>query len=143
MTALTVTQNVVVNSATHRQVQYTILAPTSPSQATNTILYDPTTTPWTTSGAYVGTKIRSANVTSSCQGASGTQAALSLVWDASTPVVACSIPVNSSTSLLDAFGTYAPIPNAGGSGVTGKIGFTSLGLLAGDTVTILLDIING
>lgn len=142
MTALVVTSNVLVNSATHRQVHITILAPATPDQATNTAIYDPTTTPWTSSGAYVGTKIRSLKVWSSIQGALGTQAALSLVWDASSPVLAFSIPCNSSAEFQGNELLPAIIPNKGGSGVTGKIGFTSLGMVVGDSVTILLDITN-
>jgi hypothetical protein len=142
MTALTVTVTPLINGPVHRQVHVTILAPTSPAQATNTAIYDPTTTPWTTSGAYVGTKIRAISVFSSIQGASGTQAALSLVWDANTPVVAFSIPCNSSAELRGLELLPAVVPNSGGTGVSGKIGFTSLGMVAGDTVTIILDIIN-
>lgn len=143
MTALTVTSVPLINGPVYRQVYVTILAPSSPAQATNTTIYDPTTTPYTTSGAYVATKIRAINVFSSIQGAAGTQAALSIVWDASTPVVAFSIPCNSSSELRGREFLPAVIPNQGGTGVTGKIGFTSLGMVAGDSVTIVLDIING
>ena len=145
MAALTITQNVLINSATRRQIQYTVLTPATPTQASNTILYDPTASPFSTAGAYVGTKIRGVKVASSTQGASGTQASCYLTFDASTPVVACSIPCNSAFSYhsSDKDMSSAIIPNSGGSGVTGKIGLTTNGLVAGDTITIILDIING
>ena len=142
MTAFTITSAALINSATHRQVYVTVSVPSTPSQATNTIIYDPTTTPYTNSGAYVGTRIRAARVTSSSGGS--TTASIQLNWDASTPVVALSIPVNSHfcfNSVDDDI--FQPLMNQGGTGVSGKIGLTTLGLVQGDSITILLDIING
>jgi hypothetical protein len=137
----TITIAPLINSATHRAVYVTVSAGAATTQLTNSIIYDPTTTPWTNSGAYVGTKIRVVSVTSSVQ--SGTSLPqISLDWDASTPVTAVSIPCNSHFC-VDTIKHFAPLPNQGGTGVTGKIGLTTLGLVAGDTITILLEIING
>ena len=144
-TAVTVTSVPIINSATHRQVYATVSVPTTPTEPSDVIIYDPTAATYTNTGAYVATKIRGAKVASSCQGLSGTGANISLVWDASSPVVALSIPSNNSFSYESSVGNclWQPLPNQGGSGVTGKIGLTASGLVAGDSITIILDIING
>jgi len=144
MTALTITSGVLNNGAQRRQLYVTVQTPATPTQATNTIIYDPTTTPWTNGGPYVATKIRAIKTASSIQGTAGVPGAAYLTWDASTPVTAYSIPANNEANLEAALDElWIPLPNQGGSGVTGKIGLTTLGLVQGDTLTILLDLING
>lgn len=144
-TPLVITSQVLNNGATKRQLYVTVLAPATPAQAANTIIYDPTTTPWTTTSAYISTSIRSVRTSSSVQGTSGTGSGAYLTWDASTPTCAYSIPDNNEVSFESAPGCqiWNVLTNTGGSGVTGKIGLTTAGLVAGDTITILLDLING
>jgi hypothetical protein len=144
MTALTINSTPLKNGVNKRQLYVTVLVPATPTQASNTIIYDPTTTPWTTSGAYVGTKIRGVRAMTSVQGTAGTQAAIYLTWDASTPVVAVAIPCNNEICYDSQVNNelFTPLTNLGGTGVTGKIGITTAGLVAGDAITLVLDLLN-
>lgn len=139
--ANTITKTVLNNGAYRRLLYVTVKS--DGTQETNTIIYDPTASPYTTSGAYIATKIRSIYSTGSCGGTTGVNAQVYLTWDASTVVAGFSIPIQNDQHYdsMDAFGI--PLVNQGGGGVTGKIGITTLGLIAGDTLTIILDIING
>ena len=143
-TALTVTSAALVNGSSLRTAYITVLAPSTPAQASNTIIYDPTTTPWTNSAVYNVTSIRRVRASSSCSGASGTNANITLNWDASTPVAAISIPCNAQFEFNACKDLCCPsLPNQGGSGVSGKIGLTTTGLVQGDSIMIILELSNG
>jgi hypothetical protein len=137
----TPTSTVLINSQTHRQVYVTFTAAGSDNQA-DAIIYDPTTTPFTNSGVYVGTKIRRITVQSSVT-LNTTACNAAIVFDASTPVLAYSIPLNSHACFDFEKNAMVPLLNYAGAGVTGKLGLTTTGLAAGDNITIVIDIING
>lgn len=64
-----------------------------------------------------------------------------LNWDATTPIVALSLP--SSHMYSERFDEYyIPLPNQaiGAAGVTGNITLTTTGLVAGDSLTLILDV---
>lgn len=125
------------NSATYRQVLITLVADGT-TQETDTIIYDPTTTPYTNSGAYVGTKVR--RIKSSASAASA--AKVSLIFDGATTSLLWPIAVQNDTDFDFEDLTMVAIPNTATT-PTGKIGITTLALAAGDTIAIILDIING
>jgi hypothetical protein len=61
----------------------------------------------------------------------------SLLWDATTDELACEVPAG--TSFLDA-DMYGGIINKAGSGVTGDINITTVGLGSGDNGVIVLEV---
>lgn len=134
--ANTITKQNIIAGSRNREVYITLLS--DGTQETNTILYDPTSSPFSTAAAYIGTKIRRVSVVGACAAASKSY----LTWDATTAVAAMSIPAESSFVFDTMQQGLSPLKNMGGSGVTGKIGITTLALAAGDTITIVLDILN-
>lgn len=63
--------------------------------------------------------------------------AVKLLWEASTDVLALTIPEN-QTGYFD-FRSFGGLLNNAGSGVTGDIGFTTVGHTSGDTYNIVIE----
>jgi hypothetical protein len=134
--ANTITKTTLFNSATRRELQISILS--DGTQETNTILYDPTSSPFSTAGSYVATKIRRCVTNASCAAA----AKMYLTYDATTAAVAYPIPQQGWSKYDSMELGMIPMINNAGSGVTGKIGITTTGLAAGDSILINLEILN-
>jgi hypothetical protein len=73
--------------------------------------------------------------------ASGNSTIAHLLFDASTDVVAMSLPYSGGAAALKMdFKDIGGLPNTGGSGRTGDILLTTTGLNSGDTLTIILTV---
>lgn len=67
---------------------------------------------------------------------------VTLKWDATTKVNAVAVPCGSAGPIQYCF-SQQPLKNQGGSGITGDIVLTTTGLVAGDQIFIVLDVIVG
>lgn len=73
--------------------------------------------------------------------ASGAATKAHLLWDATTDVVALSLPYSAGgASVYMNFRDIGGLKNVAGSGITGDVLLTTTGLAAGDTITIILTI---
>ncbi len=73
--------------------------------------------------------------------ASGSSTVAHLLFDASTDVVAVSLPYSGGGGVLDMnFKEIGGLHNTAGSGITGDILLTTTGLNSGDTITLILTI---
>lgn len=71
--------------------------------------------------------------------ASGAATRAHLLWDATTDVVALSLPYSAGgASLTMQFNDVGGLKNSSGAGKTGDVLLTTTGLAAGDTLTIIL-----
>lgn len=64
---------------------------------------------------------------------------VTMSWAATTPVMIITIPQNDNY-LMD-YSTFGGIPNNAGAGKTGDITFTTLDVSAGDTYSIVMEVI--
>jgi hypothetical protein len=64
---------------------------------------------------------------------------VTMSWAATTPVMIITIPQNDNY-LMD-YSSFGGIPNNAGAGKTGDITFTTLDVAAGDTYSIVLEVI--
>lgn len=62
-----------------------------------------------------------------------------LEWDASTDVLAWALPANGGSNYF-CFHDFGGLNNTAGSGITGDITLTTTGLVAGDCITMVLDV---
>lgn len=62
-----------------------------------------------------------------------------LLWAATTPLMIITIPQNNNY-FMD-YSSFGGIPNNSGAGKTGDISFTTLNVSAGDTYSIVLEVI--
>jgi hypothetical protein len=100
---------------------------------TNTVIYD--------SSTYSGTdslKNRIKKIHYSFDGAATARA--KLLWDATTKVLAFTIPPQMSDRFD--FSSIGGLSNPAGAGITGDIVLTTTGLAAGDSLIIVLEMIN-
>lgn len=106
------------------------------SQETATVIYDSsalnTVDPLTCT-------INKITYATSMRNTLGVNGNIKLLFDASTDVLACAIPINAA-GVLD-FSYFGGLKNTAGTGITGDILITTLGLVAGDAITLILDII--
>lgn len=74
--------------------------------------------------------------------AAASTARVSLLWDATTDVLAFSVPVSTNPTYLDLRGQFpmGGLPNQGATGKTGDILLTTTGLESGDSITLVLEI---
>lgn len=75
----------------------------------------------------------------SMRGAAGTTGNIKILFDATTPVLACGIPINNAGKIC--FKKIGGLKNTGGSGRTGDLVLTTLGLIAGDSITLVIELI--
>lgn len=73
--------------------------------------------------------------------ASGNSTIAHLLWDATTDVVALSLPYSGGAAALKmSFKEIGGLHNTAGSGITGDILLTTTGLNSGDTLTLILTV---
>ncbi len=133
--ANTVTINNVAKSSDKIVLYITILS--DGTEETATVLYDSSALnavdPLTCTINQVFASVNSASTT-----AAGVLANAKLLFDASTDVLALSLPINHG-EWMD-FRPIGGLKNYAGSGITGDILLTTLGLQAGDSLTLILDV---
>jgi len=132
-------------------VYFTDVIDATPDQETNLPIYNAASVLTVLKAAYPGMNLQTAaagaltRVFASCSSkvtSAGTQPVLTLNFDATTPIVALNIPVN--TNATDScFKEFGGLQNSatGTAGFTGNITLTTSGLLAGDVITIALTVI--
>lgn len=62
-----------------------------------------------------------------------------MLWEATTPLMIITIPQNNNYHLD--YSSFGGIPNNSGAGKTGNISFTTLDVSAGDTYSVVLEVI--
>lgn len=101
------------------------------AQETATVIYD--------SSDYGGTDTLSSRIMHiSCVLSAASTARAFLAWDATTDVLAFTLPSGQPVNMD--FKNIGGLQNQGGSGVTGDILLTTTGLSTGDTLTIMLEV---
>jgi hypothetical protein len=131
-------------------VYFTGVVDSGPTQFSNTVVYNSATVLGLLQPAYLNEFLTDpltssllhvfATVSSKSSGATNTIPVLTLNWDATTPVVALPIPINTNPTDSD-FRCFGGLKNQGAAGRTGNITLTSTGLLAGDVVTLVLTVL--
>ena len=133
--ANTVTTTTVLKGKKRKVLYVTVLS--DGTEETATVLYDSsalnTPDPLTCTINRVFCSINSAST-----GAAGVLANAKLLFDASTDVLALGLPINSA-GWLD-FTSVGGLKNYAGTGITGDILLTTLGLQSGDSITLILDL---
>jgi hypothetical protein len=134
--ANTKTSTQVLASAKHT-IQYFTLVCVGNAQETNTIIYNASATLFT-----LGVPFNATSRINSIKWSSNSSAGLvTLNWDATTPVVAWSLPLGGRSS-HQCFREFGGLPNQGGTGITGNITLTTTGLATGDTLSLVLDVLS-
>jgi len=62
-----------------------------------------------------------------------------LEWDGTTDVLAWSLPLAAGTGIFD-FTKFGGLKNTAGAGITGDVLFTTTGLVAGDVVSLIIEL---
>lgn len=131
-----VTQNVLQGS-TERVVMFTLVS--DGSQETNAVVYNASAAGFVPSTS-VNSRIMAISWSMSSGSTAGVLATARLLYDATTKIVAWSIPANNAGHIdfHDVGGLN--LGQMGASGATGNILLTTLGLIVGDSLSLVLHI---
>lgn len=133
--ANTITNTTILDGSVHRVVYLTIAS--DGTEETDYIVYD--------SSSFTGTDSLDSTIeqvwwSSSSATTAGVPANFKLEFDATTDVLALALPANDAVHLD--FRPMGGLKNTAGSGITGDITLTTLGLVSGDSLTLVLQVRN-